>query len=92
MPDRAFIGLCLWVKLYGLLWAVFEGRSLRKNQFNPQAFRCVMKSAAEMYVYDEKGDLIEDFREKVMSTLTRDMKPTDEQKMMIKNASSMPVV
>ena len=44
------------------------------------------------YVYDERGDLIEDFREKVMFTLTQDMRPTDEQKLMIKNASEMPVV
>ena len=44
------------------------------------------------YVYDERGDLIEDFRGKVIFTLTQDMRPTDEQKLMIKNASTMPVV
>ena len=44
------------------------------------------------YVYDERGDLIEDFRGKAMFTLTQDMRPTDEQKEMIKKASSMSVV
>ena len=44
------------------------------------------------YVYDERGDLIEDFCGRVTYTLTRDMRPTEEQKLMIKNASSMPVI
>ena len=44
------------------------------------------------YVYDERGDLIEDFRGKAMFTLTQDMRPTDGQKQMIKNAAAMPIV
>ena len=44
------------------------------------------------YIYDERGDLIEDFRGKVMFTLRRDMRPTNEQKLMIKNAAVMPIV
>ena len=44
------------------------------------------------YVYDDRGDLVEDVSGRVSFVLTPDMKPTDEQKNMIKKVADMPIV